>query len=69
MQTPREVLLGAQRAASPVPVCDHYCGVEARMHKSLALQSAMAEEFGTCPFDVTLDSEDGAPTGGELDHA
>ena len=69
MQTPREVLLGAQRAASPVTVCDHYCGVEARMHKSLALQSAMAEEFGTCPFDVTLDCEDGAPTGGELDHA
>ena len=69
MQPPRDVLLGAKRVASPVPVCDHYCGVEARMRKSLALQSAMAEEFGACPFDVTLDCEDGAPTGGELDHA
>ena len=69
MQTPRDVLLGAQSAASPIPVCDHYCGVEARMHKSLALQASMAEEFGACPFDVTLDCEDGAPIGGEHEHA
>ena len=39
------------------------------MHKSLALQAAMAEEFGACPFDVTLDCEDGAPIGGEHEHA
>ena len=29
---PREVLLGAQAAASALPVCDHYSGVEARMN-------------------------------------
>ena len=69
MQTPRDVLLGAQSSAGLIPVCDHYCGVEIRMRKSLALQAAMAEEFGTCPFDVTLDCEDGAPIGGEYDHA
>ena len=69
MQIPRDVLLGAQSAASSIPVCDHYCGVELRMRKSLALQAAMSEEFGACPFDVTLDCEDGAPIGGENDHA
>lgn len=39
------------------------------MRKSLALQTEMAEEFGTCVFDVTLDCEDGAPVGGEAEHA
>jgi citrate lyase subunit beta/citryl-CoA lyase len=29
----------------------------------------MSEEFGACVFDVTLDCEDGAPVGGEIDHA
>jgi citrate lyase subunit beta/citryl-CoA lyase len=66
---PREVLLGAQAAASSLPVCDHFSGVEARMRKSLALQAEMSEEFGACVFDVTLDCEDGAPVGGEIDHA
>ncbi len=52
-----------------LPVCDHYSGVEARMVKSLQLQAEMTEEFGACVFDVTLDCEDGAPVGGEGDHA
>ena len=39
------------------------------MLKSLALQSEMTQEFGTCVFDVTLDCEDGARVGGERDHA
>jgi citrate lyase subunit beta/citryl-CoA lyase len=66
---PREILLGAQAAGGQLPVCDHYSGVEARMLKSLQLQSELAEEFGACVFDVTLDCEDGAPVGGEADHA
>ncbi|MGQ2921400.1 MAG: HpcH/HpaI aldolase/citrate lyase family protein [Hydrogenophaga sp.] len=66
---PRSILLGAQAGALTLPVCDHYSGVEARMRKSLALQAEMAEEFGTCVFDVTLDCEDGAPVGGEAEHA
>ena len=66
---PRDVLLGAQGAAGMLPVCDHYSGVEARMRKSLQLQAEMTQEFGACVFDVTLDCEDGAPVGGELDHA
>ena len=39
------------------------------MCKSLQLQAEMTEEFGVCVFDVTLDCEDGAPAGGEADHA
>jgi citrate lyase subunit beta/citryl-CoA lyase len=29
----------------------------------------MTQEFGACVFDVTLDCEDGAPVGGEAEHA
>ncbi len=66
---PRDILLGAQAGAFSLPVCDHYSGVEARMRKSLQLQAEMTAEFGTCVFDVTLDCEDGAPVGGEAEHA
>jgi citrate lyase subunit beta/citryl-CoA lyase len=66
---PQAVLLGAQAATGSIPVCDHYSGVEARMRKSLQLQAQMCEEFGACVFDVTLDCEDGAPVGGEQEHA
>ena len=53
-----------ERAVPDLPVCDHYSGVEARMRKSLELQG----ELGPV-FDVTLDNEDGAPVGGEVEHA
>ena len=69
MSHPRDVLLGAQAGRVQLPVCDHYSGVESRMRKSLQLQADMTQEFGTCVFDVTLDCEDGAPVGGEADHA
>jgi citrate lyase subunit beta/citryl-CoA lyase len=69
MAHPRDILLGAQAAGSQIPVCDHYSGVEVRMRKSLQLQAEMTEEFGACVFDVTLDCEDGAPVGGEAEHA
>ena len=39
------------------------------MKKSLELQAQMAQEFGACVFDVTLDCEDGAAVGGEAEHA
>jgi citrate lyase subunit beta/citryl-CoA lyase len=66
---PRDILLGAQGGTGFLPVCDHYSGVEARMRKSLQLQAELTEEFGACVFDVTLDCEDGAPVGGEAEHA
>ena len=61
---PRDALFDADEAATALPVCDHYCGVEARMRKSLQLQA----ELGPV-FDITLDCEDGAPIGGEAEHA
>lgn len=69
MKHPRAVLLGAQASTGFLPVCDHYSGVEARMRKSLQLQAELMQEFGACVFDVTLDCEDGAPVGGEAEHA
>lgn len=61
---PSEVLFqGADRPVS-IPVCDHYAGVEQRMRKAIALQ----RELGPV-FDITLDCEDGAPAGGEAEHA
>ncbi len=70
MLHPRAVLLGAQATPSGgLTVCDHYSGVPARMRRSLALQAELTQEFGACVFDVTLDCEDGAPVGGEIEHA
>jgi citrate lyase subunit beta/citryl-CoA lyase len=62
---PRLALFDPEEAVPhPLPVCDHYCGVEARMRKSLELQAEMGPVF-----DVTLDNEDGAPVGGEVEQA
>jgi citrate lyase subunit beta / citryl-CoA lyase len=63
-RAPQEVLFDAGEAALPLPACDHYAGTPALMAKSLALQG----ELGPV-FDVTLDCEDGAPVGGEAEHA
>ncbi len=60
---PRLALFEEADIATPLPVVDHYCGVEERMVKSLALQAQMGPVF-----DITLDCEDGAPIGGEADH-
>ena len=61
---PRQALFEEGDAATALPVVDHYCGVEARMRKSLELQAQMGPVF-----DITLDCEDGAPIGGEVEHA
>ena len=62
---PRQALFDPDEMAfATLPVCDHYSGVEQRMRKSLALQVEMGPVF-----DVTLDGEDGAPVGGEIEQA
>jgi citrate lyase subunit beta/citryl-CoA lyase len=62
---PRQALFDPGEPVAPLlPVCDHYAGVEERMRKSLALQARLGPVF-----DVTLDNEDGAPVGGEVEHA
>lgn len=60
---PKLALFDEGDAAPHLPVVDHYCGVEARMRKSLELQGEMGPVF-----DITLDCEDGAPIGGEAEH-
>lgn len=65
MTHPKQALFDpGERTAPDIPVCDHYAGVEVRMRKALELQA----ELGPV-FDVTLDNEDGAPVGGEVEHA
>lgn len=66
---PRNALMDGKAQRIAIPVCDHYCGVEPRMSKSLALQRELALEYGRSVFDVTLDCEDGAPIGKEKEHA
>ncbi len=62
---PQQALFDPEAAAATtLPVCDHYAGVEARMRKSLELQAEMGPVF-----DVTLDNEDGAPVGAEIEQA
>jgi citrate lyase subunit beta/citryl-CoA lyase len=61
---PQQALFATAEVGPGLPVCDHYAGVPLRMHKSLQLQA----ELGPV-FDVTLDCEDGAPVGGEAEHA
>ena len=60
---PADALFEEGEAPVVLPVVDHYCGVEARMIKSLELQARMGPVF-----DITLDCEDGAPVGGEAEH-
>ena len=69
MSHPRHILLGPQAGVHALPVCDHYSGVPARMRKSLQLQAQLAQEMGVSIFDVTLDCEDGAAIGAELEQA
>ncbi len=61
---PRDILFADGATPPSIPVCDHYAGVEPRMTKSLQLQAEMGPVF-----DVTLDNEDGAPVGAEVDQA
>jgi citrate lyase subunit beta / citryl-CoA lyase len=61
---PHDVLFEDGVPPPELPVCDHYCGVELRMRKSLELQAVMGPVF-----DITLDCEDGAPVGAEREHA
>ncbi|MGX4644396.1 HpcH/HpaI aldolase/citrate lyase family protein [Massilia sp. SYSU DXS3249] len=61
---PSEVLFQGKRQPLLLPACDHYCGSEKLMRKSMALQ----QELGPL-FDITFDCEDGAAAGSEAAHA
>lgn len=61
---PSEVLFKGTCQPPMLPACDHYCGSEKLMRKSMALQ----QEWGPI-FDITFDCEDGAASGNEAAHA
>lgn len=64
MRHPSEALYAGEKPLPLLPAVDHYAGSEKLWRKALALQA----ELGPV-FDLTCDCEDGAPTGGEREHA
>ena len=61
---PSEVLYAGGRPFPALAACEHYVGSEKLIVKALQLQN----ELGPI-FDITADCEDGAPAGGEIEHA
>jgi citrate lyase subunit beta/citryl-CoA lyase len=62
--SPQAALYGHDRPLPVLPPCVHYAGSARFIEKALALQA----ERGPL-FDVAADCEDGAPVGGEREHA
>ncbi len=61
---PNEVLFEGEKPFPIIPTCEHFAGTEERITKALELQNKMGGLF-----DITMDCEDGAPTGAEREHA
>ncbi len=63
-QHPSEVLLGGEKSPPIIPAAEHFAGTEDRITKAFQMQEKMGGVF-----DITMDCEDGAPTGAEKEHA
>jgi citrate lyase subunit beta/citryl-CoA lyase len=61
---PREALFGGERPFPVIPACEHFAGSEKLIAKAFELQGKLGPIF-----DITMDCEDGAPTGREREHA
>jgi len=61
---PNEALFEGEKPFPIVPTCEHFAGTEERIAKAFELQAKMGGVF-----DITMDCEDGAPTGAEKAHA
>lgn len=61
---PSEVLKGGEKSPPIIPAAEHFAGTEERIAKAFELQAKMGGVF-----DITMDCEDGAPTGHERQHA
>ncbi len=61
---PNDALFGGEKGIPIIPVCEHFAGTEDRIMKAFELQGSMGGVF-----DITMDCEDGAPTGAEREHA
>jgi citrate lyase subunit beta / citryl-CoA lyase len=60
---PQKALFEGEKPFPVIPSCEHFAGSEKLIGKALELQA----KLGT--FDITMDCEDGAPTGREREHA
>jgi citrate lyase subunit beta/citryl-CoA lyase len=61
---PNAVLFEGDKPFPIIPTCEHFAGTEERITKAFQLQDKMGGLF-----DITMDCEDGAPTGAEKAHA
>jgi len=61
---PNEALFEGEKPFPIIPTCEHFAGTEERIAKAFQLQQQMGPVF-----DITMDCEDGAPTGAEKSHA
>src|SRR5262249_21134356 len=61
---PQQALFEGETPFPVIPSCEHFCGTEKLIGKALELQAKLGGIF-----DITMDCEDGAPTGREKEHA
>ncbi len=62
--SPKEALFEGERPFPVIPACEHFAGSEKLIKKAFELQAKLGGVF-----DITMDCEDGAPTGREREHA
>ncbi len=61
---PEKALFEGERPFPVIPACEHFAGNEKLIGKAFELQAKLGGVF-----DITMDLEDGAPTGREQQHA
>lgn len=61
---PKDALFSGEKPFPVIPSCEHFAGSEKLITKALELQN---QKGGV--FDITMDCEDGAPEGKEVEHA
>ncbi|HEX5034470.1 MAG TPA: CoA ester lyase, partial [bacterium] len=61
---PNEALFAGEKPFPIIPACEHFAGSEKLITKAMELQNTKGGIF-----DITMDCEDGAPTGKEKEHA
>jgi citrate lyase subunit beta/citryl-CoA lyase len=61
---PKQALFEGERPFPIIPACEHFAGSEKLIGKAFELQQKLGPIF-----DITMDCEDGAPTGREREHA
>lgn len=61
---PSKALFEGEKPFPIIPACEHFAGSEKLITKAMELQNTKGGVF-----DITMDCEDGAPTGKEREHA